>query len=255
VLLRLLGVLLGQGPKADVDALDDLVIGLQVQAPCARRARRSRAATRTRSGPPWADARGPERLVDLALRSGPYGDQFGAKPDGLTLDARRRRAARHRPRRARAAHPRGAAHAERKIELAPEIVIADLAPARGHARPPAPGLLLVGRRHVRSNNSWMHNLPMLAKGPARCTLQLHPHDAAARGLAAGELARVSSRVGSVRRRSRSPTGSRRRGQPAARLGPRRAGHARSVSRRSGPAPTATCSPTSSRSTRSRARRC
>jgi anaerobic selenocysteine-containing dehydrogenase len=62
---------------------------------------------------------------------------------------------------------------------------------------PAVGLLLVGRRHVRSNNSWMHNLPMLAKGPARCTLQLHPEDASAYGLSDGALARVSSRVGSV----------------------------------------------------------
>jgi anaerobic selenocysteine-containing dehydrogenase len=84
-----------------------------------------------------------------------------------------------------------------RIELAPELVIADLARLEATLDRPAPGLLLVGRRHVRSNNSWMHNLPMLAKGPARCTLQLHPQDAAARGLAAGELARVSSRVGSV----------------------------------------------------------
>jgi anaerobic selenocysteine-containing dehydrogenase len=57
--------------------------------------------------------------------------------------------------------------------------------------------VLVGRRHVRSNNSWMHNLPMLAKGPARCTLQVHPSDAARRGLAAGASVRISSRVGSV----------------------------------------------------------
>ena len=61
----------------------------------------------------------------------------------------------------------------------------------------AADLVLVGRRHVRSNNSWMHNLPMLAKGPARCTLQLHPDDAASRGIADGSEVRVSSRVGSV----------------------------------------------------------
>jgi anaerobic selenocysteine-containing dehydrogenase len=77
------------------------------------------------------------------------------------------------------------------------MLIADLDRLAASLDRPAPGLLLVGRRHVRSNNSWMHNLPMLAKGPARCTLQLHPSDAAARGLQAGGLARVSSRVGSV----------------------------------------------------------
>ena len=84
-----------------------------------------------------------------------------------------------------------------KIELAPEMLVADLDRLAASLDRPAPGLLLVGRRHVRSNNSWMHNLPMLAKGPARCTLQLHPTDAAERGLAQGALARISSRVGSV----------------------------------------------------------
>ena len=55
--------------------------------------------------------RGPERMLDLMLRTGPYGDGFGAKPDGLTLGGARGPPARHRPRPARAAHPRGAAHA------------------------------------------------------------------------------------------------------------------------------------------------
>jgi anaerobic selenocysteine-containing dehydrogenase len=197
VLLRLLGVLLGQGPKPDVDALDALVIGLQVQA--AVRAPESPLAGRDADEilAALAVRRGPDRIVDLALRAGPYGDQFGAKPDGLTLD--RLAAAPHgidlgalEPR-----VPEVLRTPSGKIELAPDLLIEDLARLEATLDRPARGLLLIGRRHVRSNNSWMHNLPMLAKGPARCTLQLHPKDAAERGLAAGELARVSSRVGSV----------------------------------------------------------
>ena len=59
------------------------------------------------------------------------------------------------------------------------------------------GLLLVGRRHVRSNNSWMHNLKPLVSGRPRCTLQIHPNDAARLKLEQGSAARVSSRVGSL----------------------------------------------------------
>jgi len=63
--------------------------------------------------------------------------------------------------------------------------------------PDADGLLLVGRRHLRSNNSWMHNVRVLVKGKERCTLQVHPDDASARGLVDGGRAEVRSRVGSV----------------------------------------------------------
>ena len=62
---------------------------------------------------------------------------------------------------------------------------------------PAPDLVLVGRRDLRSNNSWMHNLPSLVSGRARCTLQVHPDDAARLGVADGAFARVSSRTGAV----------------------------------------------------------
>jgi anaerobic selenocysteine-containing dehydrogenase len=64
-------------------------------------------------------------------------------------------------------------------------------------RSPSDELLLVGRRHVRSNNSWMHNVRVLVKGKERCTLLMHPDDAASRGLADGSTATVSSRVGSL----------------------------------------------------------
>ena len=60
-----------------------------------------------------------------------------------------------------------------------------------------PELVLIGRRHLRSNNSWMHNLENLAKGPKRCTLLMHPKDADARGLRAGQMAEIRSAAGTV----------------------------------------------------------
>jgi anaerobic selenocysteine-containing dehydrogenase len=65
------------------------------------------------------------------------------------------------------------------------------------AAAPADGLRLIGRRHVRSNNSWLHNSKRLVKGPDRCTLMIHPDDASARGIADGALVEVESRVGRV----------------------------------------------------------
>jgi anaerobic selenocysteine-containing dehydrogenase len=59
------------------------------------------------------------------------------------------------------------------------------------------GMVLVGRRHLRSNNSWMHNVKVLVKGAPRCTLQVHPDDAESLGLVHGGAASVTSRVGSV----------------------------------------------------------
>jgi anaerobic selenocysteine-containing dehydrogenase len=68
--------------------------------------------------------------------------------------------------------------------------------ALGRERDPE-ALVLIGRRQLRSNNSWMHNLPRLASGPERCMLHVHPDDAARLGLADGELAEVRSRTGTV----------------------------------------------------------
>jgi anaerobic selenocysteine-containing dehydrogenase len=57
--------------------------------------------------------------------------------------------------------------------------------------------VLIGRRHVRSNNSWMHNCKSLVKGPDRTALLMHPHDADRRGFADGQPVEVKSRVGAV----------------------------------------------------------
>jgi anaerobic selenocysteine-containing dehydrogenase len=79
-----------------------------------------------------------------------------------------------------------------RIELAPAACLSDLRRAEARLAEAAPDLVIVGRREVRSNNSWMHNLPTLAKGPERCTLLVHPEDAARLGLAEGAPARITA---------------------------------------------------------------
>ena len=138
----------------------------------------------------------PERLIDLTARTGPYGltvDDLRAHPHGIDLGALQpnlRNVLRTR---------------DGRVDLAPAAITADLAAlAATAAAPPTDGLLLVGRRHLRSNNSWMHNLEVLVKGRPRCTLQIHPDDAARLGLADGATACVRSRVGEVLAQISSP---------------------------------------------------
>jgi anaerobic selenocysteine-containing dehydrogenase len=86
------------------------------------------------------------------------------------------------------------------VELAPAPIIADLDRLRaaldGPLADPA-AMVLIGRRHLRSNNSWMHNVNVLAKGRYRCTLLVHPDDADRLGLTDGGEAEVRSRVGAL----------------------------------------------------------
>ncbi len=143
------------------------------------------------------DGAGPGRLLDFAIRTGPWGDGYGADPDGLTLAE----VARHPDGIDRGAltprldevvkTPSG------KVELAPDYILADLPRlAERLARDEEP-LVLVSRRHLRSNNSWMHNVPSLVSGRDRCTLLVHPDDATRVGLEDGKPARVTSRVGEL----------------------------------------------------------
>jgi anaerobic selenocysteine-containing dehydrogenase len=84
-----------------------------------------------------------------------------------------------------------------KIELAHQALVADLDRLRQTIHDVDESLLLIGRRHLRSNNSWMHNVQVLVKGKPRCTLQMHPLDAARAGISDGDRVHVRSRVGAV----------------------------------------------------------
>jgi anaerobic selenocysteine-containing dehydrogenase len=144
-----------------------------------------------------APRRGPERVIDFMVRTGPYGEGFGKDAAGLTLD--KLEANPHgidfgplKPR-----IPEVLRTASGKIELAPERIVADVARLRERLGDREDGLLLIGRRHLRSNNSWMHNLPKLVSGKPRCTLQMNPDDAAGLRLETGDTATVTSQAGEV----------------------------------------------------------
>jgi anaerobic selenocysteine-containing dehydrogenase len=140
---------------------------------------------------------GPERRLDMMLRLGPYGEGFGARPDGLSLEKL-------------LAHPHGIdlgplrprlpqplKTRSGKIELLPAPIVDDLPRLRAALRERPAAIVLVGRRHLRSNNSWMHNVPALTGGTNRCTLHIHPEDAARLGLADGTAVRVKGAGGEV----------------------------------------------------------
>ncbi len=198
--LRLAGVLAGQGPDANLQILDELAVTTLIQ----REVVTAGSSIENRNVGELLEAlkprRGPERMLDFLLRIGPYGDAFGTR-DGLSLATLE-------------AHPHGIdlgplqpripevlRTPSGKIELAPQPIVEDLERLRtafeqslarenGH-------MLLIGRRDLRSNNSWMHNLHVLTKGKERCTLHIHPDDATRLGLDENNMASVTSRNGSL----------------------------------------------------------
>ena len=136
----------------------------------------------------------PEQMIDMGLRFGPYGDKSEHKLSLATLRE----------------HPHGVdlgplssnlaqrlKTTDQQVQAAPALLIGDLERFAAQAQPSADELLLIGRRHVRSNNSWMHNFHRLVKGKPRHQLLMHPQDLTARGLTDGQRVRVQSRVGVV----------------------------------------------------------
>ncbi|ORX07147.1 molybdopterin dinucleotide-binding protein [Mycobacterium triplex] len=141
---------------------------------------------------------GPERMLDLTLRTGPFGDQYGKNPGGLTLDLLKQ-------------NPNGIDFGpmvpqlpeilgtpDRKIRLAPQYLLDDLPRLAARLERPGEPLVLVSRRHLRSNNTWLHNVPALMKGKDRCTLLIHPDDAARCGVSDNDIVTVKSEAGEIK---------------------------------------------------------
>jgi anaerobic selenocysteine-containing dehydrogenase len=134
---------------------------------------------------------GPELFVDLALRAGPYRTSVGKlrrdAPHGADFGPLEPRL------------PTILRTPDGKIHVAPQAFLDELPQLRADlARTLAEGeLLLIGRRHLRSNNSWLHNSARLVKGRTRCTLRIHPTDASRLGLAEGARAEIESARGKI----------------------------------------------------------
>lgn len=147
------------------------------------------AAIHAEKGEAMPNTPSPREQLDQMLRASPRGMSLAeveAQPNGVDLGPLRPNLAERIRTNNKRIHAVPAPLVE---EL--ERFKADLSAA------PSDSLQLIGRRHVRSNNSWLHNSKRLVKGPDRCTLMIHPGDAAARGITDGDLVDVASRVGRV----------------------------------------------------------
>lgn len=153
-----------------------------------------------------ADSMTPERMLDLGLRFGPYGVWGGRLLSRNGLSLRKLKKGVHgidlgalKP-----CLPQRLFTADKKIHLSPEILMKDVQRVTARffsAAKPAPSafeLLLIGRRDLRSNNSWMHNCERLVKGKVRCTLVMHPRDATVRQIQNGQNVEVESRIGKIK---------------------------------------------------------
>jgi anaerobic selenocysteine-containing dehydrogenase len=130
----------------------------------------------------------PTERLELGLRHGPYHtslEELRAHPHGVDFGPMQ------------PCLPERLLNADQRVQLAPPAFIADVARLEAELAAPLAELVLIGRRQLRSNNSWMHNAPRLMRGPDRCTLMLNPADAQSRGIANGDQVEVRSNVGAV----------------------------------------------------------
>lgn len=196
ILLKLALIVQGQGAEADHSALDDFIISQAVKGEI--KDKHSPVAGKDPSEllAELGRRKGPERMLDFMLRTGLYGDGFGRIPDGLSLDKLEPYPHGIDLGPIESAVPEVIRTTSGKIELAPSAFADDVMRMESNFEI-HPGLVLIGRRHIRSCNSWMHNIPSLVKGPNRCTLLIHPQDAATLGIEEGGRAGLTSRVGEV----------------------------------------------------------
>jgi anaerobic selenocysteine-containing dehydrogenase len=130
----------------------------------------------------------PRERLDAGLRGGAYRtslDELRAQPHGVDYGP------------LQPCLPDRLLTANARVNLTPPAFVADLARLETDLAAPVAELVLIGRRQLRSNNSWMHNAPRLMRGPDRCTLMMNPRDAHARGIAAGDIVEIRSAVGAI----------------------------------------------------------
>ncbi len=190
LLAKLALIFQGMGAEADPAIVDDLAIRTLAEASVADPDSPFSGWSVDDVLAELAPRTGPERILDFMLRTGPYGLSLAdleANPHGVDLGALEPRL------------PDVLRTPSGTIELAPDVLVADVERLRAalDAEPDDEGFVLIGRRQLRSNNSWMHNLPVLVKGKPRCTLHVHPDDAARVGLVDGGQAKVESRTGAL----------------------------------------------------------
>jgi anaerobic selenocysteine-containing dehydrogenase len=195
ILLRLAAIAAGMPVESDLSPFDDRVLMTMISSAVGD-------VESPISGMDPADVfaattggHGPERILDFLVRTGPYGDGYGvgqglsldvlrANPHGIDLGPLRQRM------------PGMITTLSGRMELAPDQIVAELPRLAVRLDGEQP-MVLVGRRTLRSNNSWMHNLDVLVKGKNRCVLQINPDDAGRLGITDGGPVTVTSRTGSV----------------------------------------------------------
>jgi anaerobic selenocysteine-containing dehydrogenase len=196
ILASLSGRLSGFG-AVEPQTVDDFVLQQLVDKVIPEDGSRSNGKSREEVLSELGDTPGPHRTLDLALRTGPYGDAFGANPGGLNLQTLRENPHGVDLGALKPQLPGVLETPSAKIELAPELILSDIPRLRAGLNAETTRFVLIGRRHLRSNNSWCHNLESLVKGRDRCTLILNPTDAETLKIGSGDSVRVKSRVGSV----------------------------------------------------------
>ncbi|GAA3443565.1 molybdopterin-dependent oxidoreductase [Planomonospora venezuelensis] len=183
ILARLAMIASGQGAGADPALLDELILDQMlrraVETPGS--SVEGRDAAELRAG--LDGESGAELRLDAMLKLGPYGLSLAAlreHPHGIDLGPLQ-------PRLAEVLRT-----ASGRVELAPPQLVEDVARLRGRLDAPPAEIVLIGRRHLRSNNSWLHNVGPLVGGSNRCTLQINPADVARLGLGGHALVRSAA---------------------------------------------------------------
>jgi anaerobic selenocysteine-containing dehydrogenase len=198
ILVRLAAVAAGLGPDADPDALAAATLHGRIEEAVADPGSPIHGRDAAEIAAALGDRPPEERILDLLLRTGHRGDAFGARPGGLSLALLEQ-------------HPHGIdlgplqprlpdvlATPSGRIELAPAELVADLERLERALEVPAGGgLVLVGRRRLRTANSWTQNVRVLVRGRDGCVVHVHPEDAARLGLTDGGTATVRSAAGAI----------------------------------------------------------